>query len=829
MPVYRHSLNAVKILSVLGIVLLCAFGLQAQTVVINLASFNANPSTNRNVTIQALSPTIGNLNFYISDLTTGAVEFVPNVQVAYQVVIKSPPAAIGFQIYVQSAFSGTMDATNFTSLAPNAVQTFPSAQTAPSWQAAYATFQLSGSSFSNNFPTFVQTTNIAKSVYSNNPAGYFQAVFTNGFWTTNYIGLNFYPSNNPSGYTTAGVTNGLAGTNWVGANYYPTSNPSLFTPATITNGFAPTNWVGQNFVLQSGQVTNTAGLSNSLWFAKQPASPILTNLAGLSNTNQFVFTNDTTWFDIFGTANKATNGLGGMAFQGTNGWIRTNGASALGQVPLFTNSGPGWVWATPSASGAATNAWNLGGNANLGSFIGTTTTNPFVMVANNQSGITLYSPQTYDMRITMGLSNTITADSVLASNRNSAILSGVLNTIQGSTFVDNFDGQAEVIVGGIGNVNKATGYGFIGDGLDNLLSSFPFETIVNGSSNHVASAGYGTILNGASNSIASNQTLGCQTILDGTQNTVTGIFGLIGNGSNNVTRGSYCYIVDGQTNTISSVGFNSLILDGSGNIETLPFSIIGNGIDNTNGTLFSTILNGTGNSITGNNNPVTSSQSLDILNGTQNTISNLTSGGWGTILNGQGNVFNNPANGGKNAFFNQIFDGGGNLISGAPSASSSYSFIANGNGNSIQAIIYNGDFSFILDGTTNAVASSIYSSVFGGQFNTVSNAAFSSILFGTNDIILLATNSVSIGQNQTVTNNNSVVINDGFPISTLTNNQMILSFSNGIDFRTNITVNGKAEGNIWGATTNLTLAYRRASSYYFVTNSKPYYGILTTN
>lgn len=823
----HHNLNVLKILSAWGLVFLLALSVRAQTVVINLAEMGANPSTNRNVTIQALSPTIGNLIFYVSDTTTGAVEFVAQPGICYNVVIKSPPAAISFQIYVPAAFSGTMDATNFTSLAPNAVQTFPSAQTAPSWQAALATFQLSGSTFSNNFPTFQQTTNIARGVYSNNPAGYFQAIFTNGFWTTNYIGLNFYPSNNPSGYTTAGVTNGFAPTNWVGANYYPTSNPSAFTPATVTNGFASTNWVGVNFVLQSGQVTNTAGVSNSLWFSKQPASTILTNLAGLANTNQFVFTNDSTWFDVAGTAKAATNGLPGMAFQGTNGWIRTNGATVLGQVPLFTNSGPGWVWATPSAAGAATNAWNLGGNATLGSFVGTTTTNPFVMVANGQAGITLYSPQTYDMRITMGLSNTITADSASNSNRNSAILSGVFNNIFGGAVSDAFDGQALVIIGGIGNTNASTAFGLIGNGLNNLLSSHPFETIINGASNHVASVNFGTIVNGQQNSLIFSSSLGAQTVVNGLSNTIAGVYGIVGDGTTNVVESTYSTVLNGENNQVLGASTSlETILNGIGNAASGKYDLIGSGLNETNGEASSTILNGSGNNITGG----LGGSFLDILNGQQNSIALSGSSISDDILNGKGNAFN-LLSGGNPSIYNQIFDGNGNLMTGTGSFFPVvYTFIANGNGNTMRSDTANwSSYSFILDGQTNTVASSAYSGILSGSFDVISNANNAFILSGTNTYIQFLTNAVAIGNNETITNNNSVLISDGYPISSLTNNQMILSFSNGVDIRTNLTINGKAAAIVWGAVTNLTAAYRPASVYYFVTNGTPLFGILTTN
>jgi hypothetical protein len=539
MPACRHNLCVVKILSVLGIVLLCALGLQAQTVVINLASMGANPSTNRNVTTQALSPTIGNLVFYVSDTTTGAVEFVPQPGIFYQVVIKSPPAAILFGIYVPAPFSGTMDATNFTSLAPNAVQTFPAAQTAPSWQSALATFQLSGSAFSNNFPTFVQTTNIARSVYSNNPAGYFQAIFTNGFWTTNYIGLNFYPSNNPSGYTTAGVTNGFAPTNWVGANYYPTSNPSLFTPATITNGFAPTNWVGQNFVLQSGQVTNTAGLSNLIWFAKQPASPILTNLAGLSNTNQLVYTNDTTWFDTNGAgllqANRATNNMGlpsgKMAFVPTNAYapwdFTTNG---LANDTNGINVGSGLMAFQP------TNKWASYDLA----------TNWTQQISNALGNVSSGGIATMNGKGT----NTTLTNGIVFSSTNFNVLGGLSSaggTGSGTITFPNGDTIREYSsgTGGGGEFGMAIGY-------QNTAPLYEIFTSIFGASNDVAAAQF--------NPLTGDTILGVHNIITFDPNHVGGgNWATIAGGHDNFSSGEWSFISGGMSNSVGNLGFGSWV------------------------------------------------------------------------------------------------------------------------------------------------------------------------------------------------------------------------------------------------------------------------------
>ena len=93
----------------------------------------------------------------------------------------------------------------------------------------------------------------------------------------------------------------------------------------------------------------------------------LTNLtsATVQTNASIVRTNDTTWFDAKGAATAATNVLGANAYTSGNaagftndvravvtntpGNITTNGATALGQVPYFTNTLNGWGWYIPGA------------------------------------------------------------------------------------------------------------------------------------------------------------------------------------------------------------------------------------------------------------------------------------------------------------------------------------------------------------------------------------------------------------------------------------------------------------------------------------------------
>ena len=445
---------------------------------------------------------------------------------------------------------------------------------------------------------------------------------------------------------------------------YATTNSGI-TAVAATNIFrGMTNGTIPNFAFITNYVFNatnafSAGaglvLTNFTGFGQVPFS---TNLTG-GYTWQPVsglFANYVTTAYVNGATNglvtsAVTNGLATLAYvqNATNGLATTNYVnlvfgSAITNV-AFTNAGNptvinqvGWFptnsFGGTGGGGSATNAWGLNGNTTTNSFIGTLTYQPFVIKVGGNTVGQFVSPNAGDVRINMGYGNGIAVDSGSSSNQNSAILSGKNNNITGSTTggSEQDDSRGDVISGGDSNTNNSTGFGYIGTGWKNLLSSYPYESIENGVSNHVNSVWNGTIVNGRFNYVfgwAGNGGTynGCATILNGESNTNGGFLSTIINGKTNYINTGYSTIVGGQFNTISN--------SGGGSYPTSS-ELIGSGINNLiNGSAYlSTILNGSSNLIT--KDIFTPTYSELIVSGESNQISGASS--MSTILNGGSNI-----------------------------------------------------------------------------------------------------------------------------------------------------------------------------------------------
>jgi hypothetical protein len=111
---------------------------------------------------------------------------------------------------------------------------------------------------------------------------------------------------------------GLSSTNQIvftnNTTWFDTNGAGIAAAKAATNGFTG----------GGGNATNA-----------QPPSSILTNLSGLSSTNQIVFTNNTTWFDTNGAAVAAAKiATNNLAIPSTNGFVTASITNGL----AFTNA-----------------------------------------------------------------------------------------------------------------------------------------------------------------------------------------------------------------------------------------------------------------------------------------------------------------------------------------------------------------------------------------------------------------------------------------------------------------------------------------------------------
>ena len=214
------------------------------------------------------------------------------------------------------------------------------------WLALPANYNITNPNIAllNNQYLFVGGTNGGAAeliVTNNNPAAYvfIGAQADNGNGLTNYAGLWYNNSKFVPGSTWIGSTND-AGLEYNGAgNHFFDligAGSWLWAVKTATNSSAITNAIFSqsafNFKLPT-QVNGNAVLTNltlsgdfggNAVVSGQSATLALTNAAGFTNDVRAVVTN-------------------------TPGNITTNGATALGQVPYFTNTLNGWGWYMPGA------------------------------------------------------------------------------------------------------------------------------------------------------------------------------------------------------------------------------------------------------------------------------------------------------------------------------------------------------------------------------------------------------------------------------------------------------------------------------------------------
>ena len=665
------------------------------------------------------------------------------------------------------------------------------------------------------------------------------ASVTNGLATTNYV--------NAQGFVTASVTNGLATTNFV-LSTMVASNVNFATYATViasntANLVITTNMViAATNALASTSFVNSAvapyALSNAIWAAlgntnsailatvtnlvvASTNSPIfvLTNnaryLASLTNPAQFVASSNgnvtnLTMQGVFVIGTKtnfvySTNMIGLTAAGSPNvaGTYLGNGGTTWTNV-FFTNQtislSGGNYYAISNATTlyASTNAinWTLVSGSNptpLGSF--------GYYIYNNGAN---YSGWFYSTNLTWQMTNNVGLYGyAFASNSiQNQISQYAINPTNGIT-PDTATNIANYLItlntNGFATTNYANS---VTNGFSSIVYSNASAFVTPQQATNIAnviysnnSAGYATysITNGA---VYTNGNTSVGQIPYSTNN---GVGYFWGNAPSGGAGGTTNFILSGvitnyTTNTtFSATGTNAIDViitnlaianqNGFGTntylatakyIGTTNLNVLANGTLNLlgSGTTFSKIQFGNGDSIQETANDANASGSSGIAIGISQgvplyeTFSSIIGGATNDIAAVAGAVSITGAS---------IFGGVNNLIK----TYGDYSIIGGGYQNTLS-----GKYSGIFGGILNSISAnngasasySIYNTILGGNSNSIYNPA------GNNAGV---TNCFIIGSLGTVTNTQSGIISDGTAINTITNNTLLIKFTNGVGINTN--------------------------------------------
>lgn len=180
--------------------------------------------------------------------------------------------------------------------------------------------------------------------------------------------------------------------------------------------------------------------------------------------------------------------------------------------------------------------------------------------------------------------------------------------------------------------------------------------LVAGKTNNASAGAYSTILNGSGNTASNNFTLigngrtnvtsGIYSVvLSGRQNTASGSRSMILNGKYNTASNTYSTVLNGLSN--SATGARGLILGGGSNTVASSFGFVAQGFNNNvaSTATYSTILNGSTNSILG-------TTTRGFIHGSLNVIS--AAGNHPTIINASTSVVSAPYGTVINGFNNQV-------------------------------------------------------------------------------------------------------------------------------------------------------------------------------
>jgi hypothetical protein len=309
----------------------------------------------------------------------------------------------------------------------------------------------------------------------------------------------------------------------------------------------------------------------------------------------------------------------------------------------------------------------------------------------------------------------------------SGIFSGYCNRILyvgGSGFIGS--GRMNLICGTPGPISP-TRYGVIVGGIQNSLSG-SYDFIGNGSCN-TSSSNFGFIGGGFGNVLSGSYTF----IGGGKSNTSSACYSFTGSGFYNTNQGNFGVISGGQSNTISSYGYSAVIGGGATNTASSTGSVVVGGAINTSSAPYAFVGNGRCNTSSGSYT-FTGSGSYNITSENYAFIGggkcNTASGRYSNIVGGFGNSLI-----GCCTRFSTISGGYANNINNTIAFGSLGSVVVGGVGNNTTGGTWSGCFfsvyptpitnvgkmSFIGGGLLNSVSGN-YSAILGGVGNVNSCA-----------------------------------------------------------------------------------------------------------
>lgn len=760
---------------------------------------------------QYASPFLGNFNYVTSDIVTGNW-FITNSQPAPNTIIGTvlaPPNSISFSIFVSSVNLGVTDATNWTSIPANGVQTFPAGQTAPSFQALLSLMSTNGggSGVSGTFVTnaisaalptnfwsptaitWISNLVVAYNVNTNrytagtlmgsstNATGlvtFTANVQTNGFTQVVGVATNQFLFTNAlpgitNGFVTSGITNGLAGTNYA---------------VSVTNGYTGVVFVNTNQFLFTNLLP---GVTNTFLEATGGQATNLTQYSNFSMTNAAGFGWKMNVANINGQLNFIPM-IPGSTFSSIT--MTTNGGISSF---LFTGNGAGLTNLPSFATSAITNAYP---------------TNNSVVTLVGQS---LFIPTNFD---TFGGSNTLFALNAASSNALEIFNSSTSNqliTINAST--SNRLQSAKIDeTNGFGTGLTASNATLQGNTVFNLTA-----TNIYSSTNVVKFINAGTSIatNGAFEYVAGNVYT----------NRIIGAY-LTNNGAmwDFMTNSVILYTLNGASvvgtwtassgsgSPLSCFGFyfnhDGIIDTGwisltniSAYISNVVFTNFGNTIANQNGNGTNTFLTNailSWNLIPATNQVNANVASLNFSSAAMGYGHVLSGSGFGAIISGgasntmQNDGFGFMGGGFLNKIQGSVQNGciivGG--VSNAVTGSDNYANVFGGFGNTITV---GSDFSQIIGGQGNSIPGAAFtgisqSGIFGSSYSSVfpnSNSHIGSDVWGGESNMIAADWSAIMGKHATITNNNTFMWSDGISVNSRTNSTYLVFATNGVGINTN--------------------------------------------
>lgn len=345
---------------VLLVFLFLTFKSLGTDVLIDANEWNANPAADRPLTIQPLSPVVGNLFTNVTD--DNGQYIYPSAKVGDYVVVIRPQgssSAITFQFTVTATNLGQVDSLAISSQL--GIQSYPTAGKA-SWTTAAsdARYELSGTTLSNTFyPLFSNPSNYTTLIIATNQIT--NAIPTNfwsssaAIWISNLV-VNYNVSTNKYAFGSLLSSNYAAGVATINA----LSQTNNFTSIVTSNSsvFANTN-----------QLLNVSNVLAGAIGAAGISSTTATNIAAFQS-------------------NLATNVLGTAAYSNSSAFYSANNPSLFMAGSSVTNFGTGLTNTLGTAARSNASAFYLSSNPS-GYISGATVTNTVIAGTNGFGNIVL--------------------------------------------------------------------------------------------------------------------------------------------------------------------------------------------------------------------------------------------------------------------------------------------------------------------------------------------------------------------------------------------------------------------------------------------------------